>query len=53
VAAWPDDFAAQDAANNSILWFMTLKAGEKKTIEFTYTITSPSDIPVYVETNER
>ena len=45
---WPQDFVAKNKTNNNIIWFKSLKAGEKVDIPFSYRLSWPSGSQIHV-----
>jgi hypothetical protein len=46
---WPDDFVTKNKTTNNIVWFKTVKAGEKVEMPFSYRLEWPQGQKVYVQ----
>lgn len=51
-AAWPNDFVTKNKTNNNIVWFKTVKAGEKIEMPFAYRLEWPYGCHVYISDKE-
>ncbi len=46
--AWPADFVTKNKVTNNIIWFKTVKAGEKIEIPFSYRLSWPQGQNIYI-----
>lgn len=46
--AWPADFVTKNKVSNNIIWFKTIKAGEKTEISFSYRLSWPQGQEVFI-----
>ena len=46
--AWPADFVTKNKVSNNIIWFKTIKAGDKIEIPFSYRLSWPQGQEVFI-----